>query len=86
MRTKLSKTEAKEEVEKFFSHIEDKTSKEVKKIKTLAMKYNLKLGEKRRLFCEKCLNPFVNPSIHVKAGFIRITCDQCENKSKFKIK
>ena len=86
MKSKLSKTEAKKEIEKFFLNIEEKTVKEVKKIKTLAMKYNIKLGEKRMLFCRKCLNPFVNPSIHVKSGFIRITCDGCENKSKFKIK
>ena len=86
MKSKLSKTETKEEIEKFFSNIEKKTVKEVKKIKNLAMKYNIKLGEKKRLFCRKCLHPFIQPSIHVKAGFIRINCNKCENKSKFKIK
>ena len=83
---KLSKTEAKEEIEKFFSDIKIKNSKEVRKIKTLAMKYNLKLGEKRRLFCKKCLNPYIKPSIIVKNGFIKTTCDNCENKSKWEIK
>ena len=86
MKTKISKTEAKEEIEQFFLDIEDKTAKEIKKIKSLAMKFNIKLSKKRQLFCRKCLNPYKHPSIIVKKGFIKIICNNCENKSKWKIK
>ncbi len=83
---KISKTEVNQEIEEFFPNINDKTPKEIKKIQKLAKSKNIKLGEKRKSFCKKCLNPYINPSVVVKNGFIRITCDQCENKAKWKIK
>jgi len=52
MPKKLSKSDALEEIEDFFKqeNFKNKTPKDVKKIKKLAMRYNIKLGEKRKLF------------------------------------
>lgn len=86
MKTKISKTEAKEQIDEFFSHIKEKTSKDVKKIKNLAMKHNIKLGDKRKLFCKKCFNSYVNSSINLKNGFLNIECSNCGYKSRWKIK
>ncbi len=83
---KVSKTEASQEIEEFFSEISSKTPKEVKKIQALAKSKNIKLGQKRKTFCKKCLNPYKKPSIVVKNGFVKIICNKCENKSKWKIK
>ena len=43
MKEKLSKTEAKKEIEEFFKDIKNKSTEEVKKIKKLAMKHSIKL-------------------------------------------
>ena len=59
MKEKLSKTEAKKEIEKFFENTRNKSSKEIKKIKKLAQSRNLKIKDKRKLFCKKCLTPFL---------------------------
>jgi len=86
MKSRISKTEAKKQIDEFFLKILDKNKKEVKKIKRLAMKHKIPLGEYRKTFCKKCLNPYLGPSISVKKGFINITCDNCENKSRWKVK
>lgn len=86
MKIKLSKTEAQKQIESFFSDVKNKTSNEVKKIKRLAMRYNIKLGEKRKLFCKKCYDPYKTFSIKIKNDSITITCGKCENKSRWKIK
>ena len=53
---KLSKTETRKEIGEFFKDIKTKTPKEIKKIKKLAMKQNIKLGDKRKKFCQKCFS------------------------------
>ena len=45
---KISKTQAKEIIENFFKNIKNKTPKEIKKIKKLAMRKNIPLKEKRK--------------------------------------
>lgn len=50
----ISKTEAKEKIEKFFEKINNKSREEIKKIKKLASHYHIRLGEKRKLFCKYC--------------------------------
>jgi len=86
MKKELSKKQAEKQVEEFFSDLKDKTSKEVKKIKTFAMSYNIKLGEKRKLFCKKCFSPYIEPSIKIKKEMITLTCDSCEHKNRWKVK
>ena len=85
---KLSKKFVKQEIEKFFlpENLKTKTPKEVQKIKRLAMKHNIALKEKRKLFCKKCLMPHKNSSIQIKNDMINITCGNCEHKNRWKIK
>lgn len=85
---KISKKEAIKEIEEFFSSedFKNKTPKEIKKIKRLAMKHNIALKEKRKLFCKACLNPFFESSIRIKNNFLTITCEHCEHKSRWRVK
>jgi len=85
MKQKLSKTEVQEKIRDFFSHIKHKSPKDVKKIKRLAMKYNIKLGDKRKLFCKKCLSPYVRSSITLKKGYLTIKCEHCNHKNRWKM-
>ena len=82
---KISKTLAMKEIEKFFLDIKNKSPKEIKKIKRLAMSNNIKLKEKRKLFCEKCLIPYENPKTRIKNKIKSITCDNCKSVSRWKI-
>ncbi len=83
---KISKTEAQEKIKDFFSKIKDKNSDDFKKMKKLAMSHNIKLGDKRKLFCKKCLNPYRNSSINIKNDFLNITCEHCGFKNRWKLK
>ena len=83
---KISKIGAKKQIQEFFRDIKNKTPKEVKKIKKLAMNYNLPLKDKRKLFCKKCFTPYKNQKIRIKNGLIRINCGECGYTSRWKIK
>ncbi len=83
---KISKSEAKEQIKNFFPDIKDKTPKEVKKIKRLAMSHNIPLKEKRKKFCKKCLNPYKNPKIRIKRKTKTVTCENCGYVSRYKLK
>ena len=85
MAKRLSKQETLKKIEEFFFDINNKTPKEVKKIKRLAMRYNLALKEKRKLFCKKCLMPHKDSSVRIKNDFITITCGNCEHKNRWKV-
>ena len=82
---KLSKAEAKERVEEFFKEVKDKSPKEIKKIKKLAMSYNIKIGDKRKKFCKKCYSPKLKV-IGVKNKVKKNKCEGCENISRYKLK
>jgi RNase P subunit RPR2 len=86
MKKKISKIEAQEQIEEFCSKIQEKTPKEIKKIKRLAMAHNIKLGEKRKTFCKACYNPYIGPSIRIKNDLIRIECEHCEKIARWKVK
>ncbi|MFH1325781.1 MAG: hypothetical protein ABIH49_03390 [archaeon] len=83
---KISKTEAENVIDEFFSHLKNKTAKDVKKIKKLAMSKNIKLGDKRKLFCRKCFSPHGNSSINIKNDFVTIICTKCKHKGRWKLK
>jgi RNase P subunit RPR2 len=85
MLKKISKKEAEKKVSKFFLDIGNKTPKEVKKIKKLAMSFNLSLKEKRRGFCEKCFLPYQIPKIRIKNKIKSITCENCGHVNRCKI-
>jgi RNase P subunit RPR2 len=83
---RLSKTEAEKEVKEFFSGIKNKTPKEVKKIKKLAMKYNIKLKDYKKKFCKECFSLYENPKIRIHKGIKSMTCKNCGEISRYKIK
>lgn len=86
MKTKLSKKEAEGEISEFFKDIKKKAPKEVKKIKRLAMSKNIKLGSKRKLFCKKCLAPYIKPQVKTKNKVKSVMCEKCGYTSRWKIK
>ena len=86
MKKTISKTGAREQIEDFFENIKEKSSEDVKKIKKLAMNYNIPLKDKRKLFCGKCLTPHKDVSIRVKNRIIRIICGNCGHISRWKVK
>ena len=85
MKKSISKKEAQNLIEEFFENIKEKKSEEVKKIRILAMAHNIKLGNKKKTFCDKCFKPYVGPSIRVNKGIVSITCDKCGHLSKWKM-
>ena len=85
MKNKMSKTGAKKIVEEFFSKIKGKSSKDVKKIKKLAMNQNITLGIKKRLYCSKCLHPYIEPGIRIKRGFVNTCCEFCNHIARWKL-
>ena len=84
-KSSLSKTEIQEKIKETFS--DKPTEKEIKKIKTLAMSKNLKLGNLRKLFCKNCLALFgPNSSYRIKKGFKTVKCKVCGYITRWKIK
>ena len=87
MKKNISKTEAKEKIENFFEEIENKSPKEIKKIKRVAMNFKIPLKEKRKLFCGNCLKSYSgSEKVRIKNGIKSVTCDNCGKISKWKIK
>ena len=87
MKKKLEKEEARQKIEDFFKNIKNKNTKEVKKIKRLAMAHNIPLKEKRKTFCKKCLNPYSGKEkTRIKRGCKIIFCNNCNHISRWKIK
>jgi len=84
MKTNLNKTEAKEKIDKFFQR-EKFTSEEMRKIKRLAMKFRIRLKEKRRRFCKKCLSQ-LKGKIRISNGNKIIECEKCGFRNRFKMK
>lgn len=85
---KTSKQDSIKKIEEFFNNIKNKTPKEIKKIKRLAMRHNIKLGNKKRLFCKKCFSVFnsSNSETRIKSGFKVIKCKKCGNVQRWRIK
>jgi RNase P subunit RPR2 len=83
MNTKLSKTEAQNKISSFFEK-SDFSPVQLKKIKRLAMKFNIKLGDKRKLFCKSCLHPLAG-KITISKTHKTIECKFCGNKNKIRL-
>ncbi len=78
MKLKISKKESEKKINEFFSNIKNKTSKEIKKIKKLAMNKKIPLKEKRKLFCKKCLTAFSGKEkIRIKNQRKSVVCGNC---------
>jgi len=83
---KLSKSEAAKQIEEFFSDAKNRTPKEIKQIKRLAANSNIRLGEKRKLFCKKCLAPYTgNEKRRISKGMKSVECENCGCVSRWKV-
>lgn len=84
---KVSKNETEKRVNEFFEEIKNKSLKEIKKIKKLAMSQNVPLREKRKLFCKFCFNPFKgNEKTRIKNKIKSVECSSCGKINRRKIK
>ncbi len=83
----ISKLQAKKQINDFFKNIKSKSAKDVKKIKRLAMRYNIHLGKLRKKFCKKCLTPYTGKEkTRINKGIKTIICNNCGYKARWKIK
>jgi RNase P subunit RPR2 len=85
MKTKISKKEVEKQINEFFADIKNKTPKQVKKIKKLAMSKNIALKQLRKKFCKKCFSPYKTPKIRIKNKIKTITCENCQYVSRWKL-
>jgi len=84
MKTSLNKTEAKEKIDNFFKK-QSFNKEEMRKIKRLAMKFKIRLKDKRKLFCKHCLSQLKGKT-RIKNGYKTVECLHCNYKNKFKLK
>ncbi len=82
---KNSKTETERKINEFFRDIENKSAKDVRKIKKLAMSNNIPLKELRKKFCKKCYSP-LKGKIRINNKIKSVTCENCGNMNRWKIK
>ena len=85
MKKTFSKSEAEKIIYNFFENIQNKDAKQVKKIKKFSMAYNIKLGEKRKLFCKNCFAPYTDFGLIVKKGYARVLCGNCNYVARWKV-
>jgi len=79
----MSKIEVKKYIDSFFSRPVFKAD-EMKKIKRLAMKYNIKLGSYRKCFCKSCLSQ-LKGKIRINKTHKAVFCEKCGQKNKLRI-
>lgn len=83
----FSKKDAEKRIVDFFLNIKNKNSRQVKKIKSLAMNKKISLKKYRKLFCKKCLTPYSgNEKIRIKNKMKSIECLRCKKMNRWKIK
>lgn len=82
---KLTKIEAQEKIKDFFETAKH-SEIETKKIKKLAMHYNIKLGKLRKRFCKKCYSSLDNASVRIRNKTKIAKCKKCGHVSRWKIK
>jgi len=83
MKNKISKNDGKVLIESFFKNIQNKTPKEIKKIKKISMNSKIPLLSYKRLFCKKCLTPFLgNEKIRIKNNCKTVECKNCGKNKK----
>jgi len=85
MKQKLSKSNVQEKIKEFFKDIRNRTPKEIKKIKKLAMSKNLPLKKLRKTFCKNCFAPYKTPKIRIKDKIKTIVCEKCGSVNRYKL-
>ena len=83
MKSNLLKQQVQEKITQFFKE-ESFKSEELKKIKRLAMKYKIKLKDKRKKFCKKCLSQ-LKGKIRISKTHKTVICEKCSYRNKFKL-
>jgi len=83
MKAKFTKEQVKEKITRFFQskHL----AKQVKKMKKLAMRHQIKLGKYRKKFCKKCYSMNLQTQ-SIKNKLKRVKCGDCEYVARWKIK
>lgn len=83
MKKSMTKKETLEKIKIFFQ--KNKFSPEdIEKIKRLGMKYNIKLGVYRKLFCKKCLSK-LKGKVKVNKSYKSVECANCGYKNRTKL-
>lgn len=85
MKKKISRREVLEKIDDFFKGSGEFKPKDVRKIKRLAMAYNIKLGKYRKLFCKKCFADLRKEKVRVKNGFKSVECGECKAGMRWRI-
>jgi len=85
MKIELTKKQAEGRIKEFFFNIKSKNKEQIRKIKRLAMHYNIKLKEKRKLFCKSCYSSKLRVK-SIKKGIKTLECENCRKISRWKIK
>lgn len=83
MKSKVNKTEVKKKIEEFFKR-KDFAPEQLKKVKRIAMKFNIKLRDYRKSFCKKCLNPLSGKTSITKTNKT-VVCRHCGFRNKIRI-
>ena len=80
----LSRKEVLEKIERVFGEKEI-SSKEVKKIKTIAMAHRIRLKEYRKRFCKKCYVDLKLGRVRVSKTHKQVICGICGTVNRWKI-
>ena len=83
MKTPLNRKQVEEKISEFFQQASF-TPEQLKKVKRIAMKFNIKLGNYRRMFCKKCLNP-LKGKLSITKTQKTIECKHCGFRNKVRI-
>jgi RNase P subunit RPR2 len=83
MKTSLNRKQVEEKIGEFFQQASF-TPEQLKKVKRIAMKFNIKLGNYRRMFCKKCLNP-LRGKLSITKTHKTIECKHCGFRNKIRI-
>ena len=77
--------EAVKKIEDFFSSKKELDPKYVKKMKRIAMAYNIKLKDKRKKFCKKCFSDIRKAKSKINNAHKTTVCEKCGFKNRWKI-
>jgi RNase P subunit RPR2 len=81
---KISKIEAEKQIEEFFSNLKNKSPKEIKKIKKLAMSHNIHLKGLRKKLCKECYSP-LKGKVRIKNNVKSVICENCGYITRWKV-
>ncbi|NMB66942.1 hypothetical protein GYA25_02690 [Candidatus Woesearchaeota archaeon] len=89
LKKEMSRTQIEKKIKEFFNDekFKEKSQKEIKKIKRLAMSKNIPLKDFKKLFCKYCLKPYSGiEKVRIKNKIKTIECSNCNKKSRWRLK